>query len=297
VVETQPTDTYVIERVPGEVGVAERRVPARGPAPSRRRLTCWWIAVAVLVLIGTCLLAASVVMVVRREPSRVLQGNGTATLGGWIVPPGEWARTACPSPLQWAQGHHDTICSQVVSRRFHLGVLYLVCGFISAALGGLAGRHRKRLVKHWLIEGAGHGRDLPYVEPLKALKLHLHDDWHAASLRDRSLVAVLVPLALLLLLVPPFTLPSNLGWRWVTDRVPWQIVDAVPWSPYPITATNVRVDDAGTCANEHIFAFGRWFDVPTASSGVIRQVSRTHFADGGVSVTGRRWEGMDCAIP
>jgi len=114
---------------------------------------------------------------------------------------------------------------------------------------------------------------------------------------ERCLTIAVVVVVLAMVLIPPFTAPPILGWRWVTDQVPWQVVDRVPWSPYPRTATHVTVDNGnGVCINEHIGAFGLIFDVPTAPGGPIRQLSRTHFVYGGVSITGGKFDDLDCAI-
>jgi len=41
----------------------------------------------------------------------------------------------------------------------------------------------------------------------------------------------------LLVLIPPFTPPTP--WRFVTDRVPWQVVARVPWAYYPRVLSHV----------------------------------------------------------
>jgi hypothetical protein len=53
---------------------------------------------------------------------------------------------------------------------------------------------------------------------------------------------VLGAFILAFVVVPPFSTPPPL-WRWVTDRVPWQVVDRVPWSPYPTGAVPVAALD------------------------------------------------------
>jgi len=54
-----------------------------------------------------------------------------------------------------------------------------------------------------------------------------------------------VPLAVLLLF-PPFVPP--VPWRWVTDRVPWQVAVRVPWS-HPVARVT-----AGACGSDAIQA-------------------------------------------
>jgi hypothetical protein len=96
--------------------------------------------------------------------------------------------------------------------------------------------------------------------------------------------------------VPPFTPPPILGWRWVTDRVPWQVVDRVPWSPYPRTLSIVTGRGGGLqCLNATVHASGLTFNV-AAESPVI-QVDRTHVLSKGVLITGsHKFPTLACAI-
>jgi hypothetical protein len=100
----------------------------------------------------------------------------------------------------------------------------------------------------------------------------------------------------ILLLFPPFTPPGP--WRWITERVPWQIVSRVPWAYQtatvrvsPTVCGSEEVDHLGDPTFVIVTAFGYDWAAPTSRSAdrseAFHRVSRTHgvLGDDGTRIT------------
>jgi hypothetical protein len=68
----------------------------------------------------------------------------------------------------------------------------------------------------------------------------------ATGWQRRLVRAAIAIVFVTLVLVPPFTPP--VPWRWVTDRLPWQVVERVPWA-YPTGPSRAT---AIVCGNDSI---------------------------------------------
>jgi hypothetical protein len=187
------------------------------------------------------------------------------------------------------QGNRDSLCGWYVVRHDALlALILLVFALVGTRLAAFASRRRKHLVDAWLERAATGGQDIAYVDPPEALDDRLRELWRHPSrprwLR-RSGTAALGGFILAFVLVPPFT-PNNRAWRSLTDGVPWQVVDVVPWSLYPRGETRVTTTDDGDgkCANTSILALGRWWGADgQVGPGTFRQVDRTHGVLNGVT--------------
>jgi hypothetical protein len=91
--------------------------------------------------------------------------------------------------------------------------------------------------------------------------------------RQRALlwttIAIYGTLLLTFVLVPPFTPPTS-AWQWSTEQAPWQVVDRVPWSPYPKWTLLFSVQDPACTPRDEIivFAFGQVWRAPLGGAHV-----------------------------
>jgi hypothetical protein len=92
-----------------------------------------------------------------------------------------------------------------------------------------------------------------------------------------------------LVLFPPFRPP--VPWRWVTNRVPWQVVDRVPWAP-PTETVSVAAYVCGSLAiwpghfnqhypggGVHLEAFGRYWGGSQSTGGAGPEAGSFHLVD------------------
>lgn len=251
--------------------------PHRVPGPG----VWWWVAARVLAAITAALVCVSVVLIVLPRPLAIPVRTPFGPSHRY------WA---CPSALEWVQGRRDSLCGWYVVRHDSLLALILLAFALTGVrLAAFASRRRKHIVEAWL-ESASDGHDIVYVDPPEALDDRLRELWRNPS-RPRWLrrtgMAALGGFIVTLVLVPPFT-PTNRTWRSFTEGVPWQVVQVVPWSPYPKEAQVTRTDDGdGNCRNTTIFAFGYvWGADAQVGPGTFRQLDRTHGVLNGVSFTG-----------
>jgi hypothetical protein len=150
--------------------------------------------------------------------------------------------------LQWLAGHHDSRCWGELQRNSLLGLLLLACAVIGAQLAALAIRHRKHLLEVWLGEPVAGDQGATYVDPAEAIQIRVREWWSGMSVPARLAAAAVSLMLAMLVFLPPFTPP--MPWRWVTDRVPWQVVERVPWA-YPTGAFSAT---AITCGSDSIEA-------------------------------------------
>jgi hypothetical protein len=192
----------------------------------------------------------------------------------------------CPSALHWLEGHRDGLCGSVVTRDALFSLLLLAFGLVGAWLAVFAGRRRNGLVEAWLAQGAADGHDITYIEPPEALEDRVREWWRGASRRRRlQLVGIAIVVGTVVLL-PPYA--PSVPWRWLTDRVPWQIANAVPWA-VPTRAIRATAGSCGSNAIEpadqhptiFVIVHGReWDSAPldggeSGNLGTFRQLDRT----------------------
>jgi hypothetical protein len=162
------------------------------------------VAIRVLVLVGVSLLCVAVVLLVRQDTT-LISGR---TPGVYTPPPGDegsllhgvpaiashrtlfnltgpekggyYVGLVCPSVVQWAEGHTDSYCGNVIRRDSRFALVYLACGLIGAGLAAFAIRHRKRLLDPSLTDATTNGRGATYVtyaDPPEAMLVRLRDWW------------------------------------------------------------------------------------------------------------------------